>query len=98
MDNDTYTMALIERLRCYTVGDYHPFVCSAAADEIERLAEAANEIERLRDALTKLSNEVMGSLPLMEPIARQAIGSSNYAILIQRAEEARALTSGEPCR
>ena len=42
-------------------------------------------------ALTKLSNEVMGTLPLMEALARQAVGNTNYNILIQRAEEARAV-------
>lgn len=44
----------------------------------------------LLDALVKLSNEVLGSLPLMEFDARQMIGNSNYSILIQRANEARA--------
>lgn len=46
---------------------------------------------RLRDALLKLSNEVLASLPLMEPLCRREFGNSNYAILIQRAEEARSL-------
>ena len=41
-------------------------------------------------ALTKLSNEVLGSLPLVEPMLRQEIGNTNYQILMQRAEEARA--------
>lgn len=43
------------------------------------------------DALAKLSNEVLASLPLMEPLARREFGNTNYAILIQRAEEARGL-------
>lgn len=47
------------------------------------------EIRSLRNALTKLSNEVLGSLPLMEPLARREFGNTNYAVLIQRAEEAR---------
>lgn len=41
-------------------------------------------------ALTKLSNEVLGSLPLVSASVRQEIGNTNYSILIQRAEEARA--------
>lgn len=43
------------------------------------------------DALIKLSNEVFGSLPLIEPLARQEMGNTNYAILMLRAEEARAV-------
>lgn len=42
-------------------------------------------------ALTKLSNEVLGTLPLIEPLARRELGNTNYNILIQRAVEARAL-------
>lgn len=49
------------------------------------------EHRALREALAKLSNEVIGSLPLMEAVARQAIGNANYTILMMRAEEARAL-------
>ena len=44
----------------------------------------------LLEALIKLSNEVHGSLPLAEFDLRQMIGNSNYNILMQRAEEARA--------
>lgn len=54
-------------------------------------ADAENDLRALRDALTKLSNEVLASLPLMEPLARREFGNTNYAILIQRAEEARAI-------
>lgn len=46
---------------------------------------------KIIDALTKLSNEVLGSLQLIEPLARQEMGNTNYHILIQRAEEARAV-------
>lgn len=53
------------------------------------------EIERLRAALTKLSNEVLGSMPLLEVQTRRDLGNSNYSILIQRAEEARALLNGD---
>ncbi len=53
------------------------------------------ENERLRLALTKLSNEVLGSLPLMEPLARREFGNTNYSILMQRAEEARALLGND---
>lgn len=45
----------------------------------------------LLEALTKLSNEVLGSLPLIEPLARREMGNTNYAVLMQRAEEARAI-------
>ena len=53
--------------------------------------EAADTIEKLRIALRNLSNEVLGSMPLMEPLCRREFGNTNYAILIQRAQEARAL-------
>lgn len=46
-------------------------------------------VHDLRTALVNLSNEVLGSLPLMEALARQQMGNTNYNILIQRAEEAR---------
>ena len=59
-------------------------------EEYEKLVA---ENAKLRAALTKLSNEVLGSLLLMEPLARQEFGNTNYNILIQRAEEARALLS-----
>jgi hypothetical protein len=52
------------------------------------------EIERLRTALIKLSNEVRGSLPLLEPLMRREMGNTNYNILMQRAEEARTLIRG----
>lgn len=42
-------------------------------------------------ALIKLSNEVLGTLPLMEAVARREFGNTNYSLLIQRAEEARVL-------
>ena len=44
-------------------------------------------------ALIKLSNEVLGSLPLMEPLARREFGNTNYNILIQTAQEARSVIS-----
>lgn len=62
------------------------------AAALEELRKARTENTKLREALTKLSNEVLASLPLMEPLARREFGNTNYAILIQRAEEARALT------
>lgn len=49
------------------------------------------DLHRLRTALRNLSNEVLGSLPLMEQLARREFGNTNYALLIQRAEEARAI-------
>lgn len=51
-------------------------------------------IKRLREALTNLSNEVLGTLPLMEQLCRREFGNTNYAIMIQRAEEARRIGLG----
>ena len=45
----------------------------------------------LLTALIKLSNEVLGSMPIVESAMRREIGDTNYNLLIQRAEEARAL-------
>ena len=61
--------------------------------EHEAVAERnrGNSIEALRTALACLSNEVLCSLLLMEPLARREFGNSNYAILMQRAHEARSL-------
>ena len=42
-------------------------------------------------ALRNLSNEVLASLPLMEPLCRREFGNTNYNLLIQRAEEARSI-------
>jgi hypothetical protein len=39
--------------------------------------------------LERLANEVLGSLPLMEPLARREFGNTNYTILIETAERAR---------
>jgi hypothetical protein len=47
--------------------------------------------DRVRVALRYLSNEVLASLPLMEPLCRREFGNTNYNLLIQRAEEARAI-------
>ena len=52
-------------------------------------------LDALETALRNLSNEVLGSLPLMEPLARREFGNTNYSLLILRAEEARALLSTE---
>lgn len=59
----------------------------ALASERDALKE---ECERMRTAAAYLSNEVLGSLPLMEPLARREFGNTNYHLLIQRAEELRA--------
>lgn len=61
--------------------------CGGSAENARFVATAPNMLE----ALAKLANEVLGSLPLMEPLARREFGNSNYNILIQRAEEARAV-------
>lgn len=58
-------------------------------------AEAA--AAAMRERLLFLSNEVLGSLSIMEPLVRREIGNTNYACLMQRAEEAReALRSPTP--
>lgn len=67
-----------------------------------KLWQHLHGIERLDDLITQrekllavartaqyLANEVMGSLPLMEPLARQQFGNTNYNLLVQRAQEAR---------
>jgi hypothetical protein len=41
--------------------------------------------------LQHLSNEVLASLPLMEPLCRREFGNTNYHILITTAERAREL-------
>lgn len=45
----------------------------------------------LISAARRLSNEVLASLPLMEPLARREFGNSNYQIMIDRAQEIRNL-------
>lgn len=62
----------------------------AAVNALPRLLALAERVGEMETALGMLANEVLGSLPLMEAEARQAIGNTNYALLIQRAEEARA--------
>ena len=64
-------------------------VSQRKAIEAERDA-LKEECERMRTAAAYLSNEVLGSLPLMEPLARREFGNTNYHLLIQRAEELRA--------
>jgi hypothetical protein len=63
----------------------------AAENDPLDMALVCNEVDELTAALLKLSNEVLGILPLMEPLVRQGFGNSNYAVLLQRAEEAREL-------
>jgi hypothetical protein len=63
------------------------------ADVSEGIDGLKAERARLRESLAQLSNEVLGSLPLMEVLARREFGNTNYNLLIQRAEEARALLS-----
>lgn len=59
----------------------------AERDANARLFAAAPD---LLTALIKLTNEVLGSLPLMEPLARREFGNTNYQLIIQRAEESLA--------
>lgn len=60
------------------------------AQRQEMLNGAVNE---LKLALTKLSNEVLACLPLIELQARQDMGNTNYAILMERAQEAKDLVA-----
>lgn len=64
-----------------------------AEREIRQLAEMARRQRstKIREALGKLANEVLASLPLMEPLARREFGNTNYNILVQQAEDARVL-------
>lgn len=65
-----------------------------AAMRDERLSDGAlygklaDEIERLGNSLWKLSNEVL-ALKAFEGHIREAIGHTNYRILIDRAEDGR---------
>ena len=64
---------------------------AAAIEELQARAEKAEaQRDALAKALTSLSNEVMGSFPLVEYALRREMGNTNYNILLQRAEEARA--------
>jgi hypothetical protein len=58
--------------------------CAAAITNGSKLSEA-------REALVKLSNEVFASIPMADLALRQAIGNTNYNVLMLRAEEARAV-------
>lgn len=64
--------------------------CEWAADEI---ASSQAEIERLKAALSKVANEVFG-LSAFEAELRSVMGNTNWSVLRQRAEEARAALSG----
>lgn len=66
--------------------------------ETEALANKIAVAPEMYEALVKLSNEVMGSLPMMEALARREFGNTNYNILIQRAEEARAIIAKAEAR
>lgn len=55
-------------------------------------AGETNRIHHLEQALSRLANEVLGILPMMDAFARREFGNTNYALLIRRAEEARAIS------
>jgi hypothetical protein len=57
----------------------------------EDVREMVAERNSLRDALIKLSNEVVGTCSIAEPMLRHEVGNTNYTVLMQRANEARAL-------
>jgi hypothetical protein len=63
----------------------------ATLNLLNRMEAKDQRMAELEAGLRKLSNEVLGSLPLMETLARQEFGNTNYTCLIQRAQEARAL-------
>ena len=82
---------------CVFADDHRKVICTTwgvggPADRTEN--DANNRLiattPDLLIALIKLSNEVLGSLPLMEELARREFGNTNYNVMIQRAEEARA--------
>lgn len=69
----------------------------------EQLDRARAEIERRLNryddialAASRLANEVLGSLPLMEKQSRRDMGNTNYNLLIQRALELRAILAPLP--
>jgi hypothetical protein len=71
-------------------------VCICATGDSPQEMETANAVliaatPDLLTALINLSNEVLGSISLAELAIRQEIGNTNYNVLIQRAEEARAV-------
>ncbi|MFN3075355.1 MAG: hypothetical protein ABT940_00460 [Alphaproteobacteria bacterium] len=63
-------------------------IAMVKASDFDTLRTQARELAR---ALARLSNEVIGSLPLGEATIRHAIGNTNYNCLIERATEARAV-------
>ncbi|UXN73408.1 Lar family restriction alleviation protein [Devosia sp. A8/3-2] len=67
----------------------------AAIDRWNTRADVSSqaEIERLRTALSKMANEVFG-LSVFEVELRSVMGNTNWSVLRQRAEEARAALSG----
>ena len=61
----------------------------AAEEALSTIGPRAEAMVRVVEAATFLSNELIGGLPLFEPIARRELGNSNYTILMQRAVEVR---------
>ena len=59
-------------------------------------AELQELVRRQADALRKLSDEALGNLVAFENGMRAAIGNTNFAVLYQRANEARALLAETP--
>ena len=86
-------MTLVDRLRNpqWVHGPTNFIPPNLDAEQTQQdMGEAATEIERLRTLLTKLSKEVLGSVQMNEPGMRELIGNTNYAVLVERANEARA--------
>ena len=78
--------------------EYAQTIASVDRDRHGRGDQMANALlialaPDLLSALIKLSNEVLGSMHLAEEAIRQDIGNTNYNLLIQRAEEARAVVA-----
>ena len=66
---------------------------------VSRLAAAEAKHKRVVEALIRLTNEAYASTGAFEVAMREAIGNTNYACLVQRAEEARkilAALEGKP--
>lgn len=89
-ESEDFQWSLQNDDRAFVLFAFHPDVTDEAEKAIAAVMGGAAE---MMEALVKLSNEVIGSLPLMEPLARREMGNTNYAILMQRAQEARALVA-----
>ena len=62
-------------------------------DALDKRRAHSALIEKAVEALGNVSNEVLGSLGLFEPLARREMGNTNYNAMVERAQEARAVAA-----